>query len=321
MSSVSDPRSAPSTAEPAPAPGGAAGRVTTIPRPDEPIPVLPWPTIGLWVGAVLVYGASTILGVTDAWPWWISTLVNGVAAFALFTVAHEASHAAASSRPAVNRWLARVSLPFFTPFASHGVFRFIHMQHHRFTNHEDGSDPDHYTQGGPSILLPLRWLTVDLHYIRFYLGRIGSRPAAEKRETAISFGLVVALLGTAVATGHAFEVLVLYLVPGRIAVLILAWSFDWLPHHSLHDTPKSDKYRATRIIVGAERLLTPLMLYQNYHLVHHLHPVIPFYRYVAVWRRNEDAYLAQDPAMATPLGRPVTAEEQRRLRELDHHHG
>ena len=34
------------------------------------------------------------------------------------------------------------------------------------------------------------------------------------------------------------------------------------------------------------------MLYQNYHLVHHLHPVIPFYRYVAVWRRGEESYLA-----------------------------
>jgi fatty acid desaturase len=200
------------------------------------------------------------------------------------------------------------------------VFRFIHMQHHRFTNHEDGSDPDHYTQGGPALLLPLRWLTVDLHYVGFYLRRIGARPASEKRETLISFLLVAGVLVALALTGHAFEVLVLYLVPGRIAVLILAWSFDWLPHHGLHDTPKTDRYRSTRNIVGAERLLTPLMLYQNYHLVHHLHPVIPFYRYIAVWRRNEDAYLDQDPALVSPLGRPVTAEEQRRLRELDHHH-
>jgi ring-1,2-phenylacetyl-CoA epoxidase subunit PaaE len=300
--------------------GGAAARVTTIPRPDEPVPAFPRPTIALWIGALVVYGASTALAVTDAWPWWISTLVNGVAAFVLFTVAHEASHTAASSQAAVNRWLGRLSLPFFTPLASHGVFRFIHMQHHRFTNHEDGSDPDHWTQRGPAVLLPLRWLTVDLHYVRFYLGRIGSRPAAEKRETLLSFVLVVGLLVVLALTGHAFEVLVLYLVPGRIAVAILAWSFDWLPHHGLRDTPRSDRYRTTRNIVGLERLLTPLMLYQNYHLVHHLHPVIPFYRYIAVWRRNEAAYLDRDPAMATPLGRPVTAEERRRLLELDHHH-
>ena len=27
--------------------------------------------------------------------------------------------------------------------------RVVHMQHHRFTNHDDGEDPDHYTMRGP----------------------------------------------------------------------------------------------------------------------------------------------------------------------------
>ena len=48
-----------------------------------------------------------------------------------------------------------------------------------------------------------------------------------------------------------------------------------------------------------ERLLTPVLLYQNYHLVHHLHPLIPFYRYIAVWRRNESEYLSGDPELST----------------------
>jgi ring-1,2-phenylacetyl-CoA epoxidase subunit PaaE len=67
-------------------------------------------------------------------------------------------------------------------------------------------------------------------------------------------------------------------------------------------------------------LLNPLLLYQNYHLVHHLHPIIPFYRYVRVWRRNEDEYLAHDPALSTVGGRELTVEEYRRLRELREHH-
>lgn len=311
-----------SAPHPAPAPiPSASERVRTIPRPDEPIPVLPWPTIGLFVVAAAVYAGSTALGATGTWPWPLSTLLNGIAAFALFTVAHEAGHSAASARPAVNRWLGRLALPFFTPLASHGVFRFIHMQHHRFTNHEDGSDPDHWTQGGPAWTLPLRWLTIDLRYVAFYVPKASARPTSEKRESLISFVLVAGVLIALTALGFGFEVLVLYLLPSRIAVFLLAWSFDWLPHHGLHDTPKTNRFRATRNIVGLERLLTPLMLYQNYHLVHHLHPVIPFYRYIAVWRGREDDYLDHDPALASPLGRPVTAEEQRRLRALDHHHG
>ena len=60
----------------------------------------------------------------------------------------------------------------------------------------------------------------------------------------------------------------------------LAWWFDWLPHHGLDETQSENRYRATRNRVGMEWLFTPLMLSQNYHLVHHLHPSIPFYRYL-----------------------------------------
>ena len=64
--------------------------------------------------------------------------------------------------------------------------------------------------------------------------------------------------------------------------------------------------------------MTPLMLYQNYHLVHHLHPVIPFYRYIAVWRRNEPDYLRHGPPLSTVAGRPLSVDEYKRLRALEH---
>ena len=62
--------------------------------------------------------------------------------------------------------------------------------------------------------------------------------------------------------------------------MVLGWWFDWLPHHGLEDTQSENRYRATRNRVGLEWLFTPLMLSQNYHLVHHLHPSVPFYRYL-----------------------------------------
>ena len=39
------------------------------------------------------------------------------------------------------------------------------MQHHRFTNHDDGNDPDGYTMGGPGLQRPFRWFTIDLYYL------------------------------------------------------------------------------------------------------------------------------------------------------------
>jgi fatty acid desaturase len=63
-----------------------------------------------------------------------------------------------------------------------------------------------------------------------------------------------------------------------------------------------------------------VLLYQNHHLVHHLHPVVPFHKYIAVWRGKGEDYLAGEPALSNLRGRPITVEEYRRLRELAHHH-
>ena len=43
-------------------------------------------------------------------------------------------------------------------------------------------------------------------------------------------------------------------------MFVLAWWFDWLPHHDLEDTQRENRYRATRNRVGSEWILTPLLL-------------------------------------------------------------
>ena len=101
----------------------------------------------------------------------------------LFTVSHEASHHSASSGDRLNTWMGRIATPLFAPHAGFSAWRFVHMQHHRFTNESDGRDPDDYTNRGPRWLAPLRWLTVDLWYIVFYVPKLRSRPRAEKIET------------------------------------------------------------------------------------------------------------------------------------------
>jgi len=272
--------------------------------------------VALFLAGAGAWGASTALALTATWPWPVSTVVNTVAAFVLFTVAHEASHNALSSHQTINTWLGRIAMFAFAPQAGFRTFRYIHMQHHRFTNHEDGRDPDHYTQGGPRWLLPLRWLTVDLYYMVWYLPKLRTRPRAEQREQVIAMGLTVAAIVALVATGNTLALLALWLGPARLAVGLLGWAFDYLPHHGLEHVPSEDRFKTTRNRVGAERILTPLLLYQNYHLVHHLHPVIPFYRYIAVWRRRENDYLGREPALSTAGGRPLTVEEYRALREM-----
>jgi ring-1,2-phenylacetyl-CoA epoxidase subunit PaaE len=299
----------------------AADRITRIPDPDEPIPAIARPTLALFLVSLAVEAGSTALGATGTWPWPISTAINAVCAFLLFTVSHDAAHNAISTSERATLWLGRIATAAFAPHAGFRTWRFIHMQHHRFTNEADGRDPDHYTHAGPKWLLPLKWLTVDLYYMVFYLPQLGRRPRAERRELFTTWLVVGGACAALIATGHLGALVVYYLLPIRLAVLFLAWSFDYLPHSGLeHHTNATDRFKATRNRIGGERILSPLLLNQNYHLVHHLHPVIPFYRYVKVWRKREDEYLANDPALSTVRGRPLTPDEYRRLRAMAEEH-
>jgi fatty acid desaturase len=290
--------------------------VTRIPRPEEPVPALSLPGAAVFAAGLALYAASTALALSGAWPWVASVLPSAVASYLLFTVAHDASHHSLSSHEGVNVWLGRIATFLFAPQAGFRTWRYIHMQHHRFTNHDDGRDPDQYTHRGPRWQYPLRWLTIDLYYMVWYLPEIRNRPRAERLELLASWLLFGAIATAAVATGHAFDLVVLFLLPMRVSVAWLGFAFDYLPHNGLHLTPSEDRFKTTRNRIGLERLLSPLLLYQNYHLVHHLHPTIPFHRYIAVWRRNERDYLDGDPALSDVRGRAITADEYRRLREL-----
>lgn len=294
--------------------------VRRIPSPEEPVPTVAWPTLWLLVTGLVMWIGSTALYVADTFAWWAVIPINAVAGYLLFTVAHDAGHHSASNVRWFNNLMGRLATPLFALHAAFPVWRFIHMQHHRFTNHDDGVDPDHYTMRGPTWQKPLRWLTIDYHYVTFYLPKLRSRPRAEQVEALAFLGLALAVPAALIATGNIVTWLVVLFIPSRLTILFLAWAFDYLPHHGLHHKPDEDKLKTTRNRIGSERLVSPILLYQNYHLVHHLHPVVPFYKYIQVWRRNEAKYLEGDPALSTVGGRELTTEEYRQIRQLVEEH-
>lgn len=289
--------------------------VTRIPDPHEPVPRLSVPACVLFLVGLGLWAGSSALALSHTWPLVLSIPVNAVATYLLFTVMHDASHNSLSSMPAVNLWIGRISAMFFSSLASFRTFRFIHMQHHRFTNDEQ-QDPDDYASRGPGWQRLIRWMTVDVYYMVFYVPKLRARPRGERVELAIVWLLVTGVTVTAAFTGHLLEIVALVFIPARLATLWLGFAFDYLPHNGLNLTAGEDRFKATRNRVGLERLLSPLLLYQNYHLVHHLHPVVPFHKYIAVWLRNEESYLDHEPALSSVRGRPITAEEYRRMREL-----
>jgi ring-1,2-phenylacetyl-CoA epoxidase subunit PaaE len=287
-----------------------------LPDPGEPVPRVAWPTLLIFFGALAVFATSTIFAINHTVPRSLTIAIDTAVCFVMFTVVHDASHFSISHTRWVNQVLGRLAMLFVSPVLSFPSFGYLHIEHHRHSN-DDDNDPDAFASHGHGWRLPFHLAVMDVAYVPFYVRRLRSRPKPEVAETGALILLSTAGLAVAIATGSLWLVAVIYIIPERIAVLLLAWWFDWLPHHGLPDTQRQNRYRATRNRVGMEWLFTPLMLSQNYHLIHHLHPSIPFYRYLAAWRRNEEAYLEREAAISTVFGKSLNPDEFREWKELN----
>ncbi|HEX9832202.1 MAG TPA: fatty acid desaturase [Mycobacterium sp.] len=292
----------------------------TLPNPEEAVPSLAVPTILLVGGALVSFGVSSWGYIVAGWPTWVVILVNTVACFMMFTGLHEASHHAVSRSRWVNAAIARLSIVWVMPWTTGAIFSYVHIEHHRNTGEPADAvepDPQHYNITGPWWQLPARWATADLVFLGFYFGKMRQRPVREIVEQVIVMSLFTTLIVATALTGTIGTLAIVYLIPLGLSAFFVSWLFDWLPHHGLDATQRQNRYRATRNRVGLEWLLTPVFLFQNYHLIHHLHPSIPFYRYTKAWQKNENAYLERNAAMKRVIGRDLTPEEYRVWRGLE----
>jgi fatty acid desaturase len=236
------------------------------------------------VALIASFLLSDVLGVTRMLPLWVCTLVNGVVGYVAFSVVHDSIHRSISTNVTLNDWVGRLALPLAVPYATVGVFRWNHIQHHRFAN--GPKDPDLVFQG-PWWQLPFRWMFIDGFYLRHLLRNLDktSRPYlwGALRASAVAFPL----MGVLIWYGYGLEVLMLWFIPSRLIMLSLGFSFFWLPHVP-HDTVQADNFtRATTVRLGYEGLMNVLLQYQNFHLIHHLYPNTPFYNNGKVWHLLE----------------------------------
>ncbi len=274
-------------------------------------PKIAWPTILLLIASFALFSLSTIAYAAGLLSLFWAILINTVAAYLSFTPAHDASHGAVSSNRELNDWVGRLATVLQSPVPFFRTFRYLHMQHHRFTNDET-KDPDVYVSTGPNWLLPLKWATLDFNYLYCYLkpSVLMKRPSSERREMflALIFGALIVTIVT--FAGWLDYYLLLFIIPNRLTAVFLAITFDFLPHYPHQAHPKSEPFQCTSNRVGMEWLLTPVLLAQNYHLVHHLYPTAPFYRYLKIWNAKKHYHQAQKPATVDTFSlRPRTESE------------
>jgi ferredoxin-NADP reductase/fatty acid desaturase len=288
-----------------------------VPDPGITLPKIAVPTVLVWLGSVAVWAAATAVVLSDASRWWLAVTIPSQAfvSFAMFTVVHESIHHTLSRLDWVNQLFGRLSMPFVSVLGTFPMLKYIHTEHHRHTNQDTDTDPDAWITAGPRWQLPVRWMAIDARYAGFYLPRMRCCQRKEVIGFLVNLVVAIALLGAVIGLGYGRELVSIYLIPQRLGLALLAWLFDWLPHHDLRGTATTDRFRAARVRVGWERLLSPLLFYQNYHLVHHIHPAIPFYLLVQAWKNTEADYLDRNVPISTAWGRELTPAEYRAWRE------
>ena len=119
-----------------------------------------------------------------------------------------------------------------------------------------------------------------------------------------------ATIGVLTYPGFGMEVLLLWLLASRIGLALIALVLVFLPHYPADISYEQDEYQAATIRKGWEWLLTPLFVYQNYHLIHHLYPNAPFCNYMKIWHLKYDELTAHHPAVQTAFGlNPISREQ------------
>ena len=252
----------------------------------DSVPSLAWGTLAL--AAAIIFGyLITITGTLSGQiPYWTATCICGILCFASFTVMHEAGHGSivkigSRLKPmeSLLGWMFSVPL-LLTPYR---MFQKIHDRHHAFTNDPD-RDPDHFIFGEKWYQVALSMVFMPFQYHLLILTRYRHMAIfrATFSSTALYFAFIFASLYALSKVGYGTEIIYFVLLPTVIAVFLLVMLFDYVPHHP-HKS--QDPFQNTRIYPS--RLLNIVLLGQNYHLIHHLYPRVPWYKYKEVFARTK----------------------------------
>jgi len=233
---------------------------------------------GMFLAALMLIILSTCGYWLWGWVDWICFCSNVLALHLAGTIIHDASHNSAHRNPILNAILGHGSalmLGFAFP-----VFTRVHLQHHAHVN-DPKNDPDHFVStGGPLWLIAARFF---YHEVFFFQRRLWRK--YELLEWFLSRLFLVSMVFIACHYGFIGYIMNFWFVPALVVGITLGLFFDYLPHRPFKER---DRWKNARVYPSP--ILNLLILGQNYHLVHHLWPSIPWYKY-------EAAYYATKPLL------------------------
>tara|TARA_B100000214_G_scaffold370069_1_gene344123 strand:- start:848 stop:1888 length:1041 start_codon:yes stop_codon:yes gene_type:complete len=229
---------------------------------------------GNWNVTVFLFISGYLLAALSVWQWyeknWPLPVLVALAFLALHmegTVIHDACHNAAHP----NRWInqamghgAAILLGFSFP-----VFTRVHLEHHKYVN-DPKNDPDHIVSTfGPVWLIAPRFFYHEYFFFERKLWR---------RFELLQWGIERSLFISIVLAGIKFDfmnvIYNLWFGPALMVGVTLGIFFDYLPHRPFNSR---NRWKNARVYPG--KTMNWLIMGQNYHLIHHLWPSIPWFEY------------------------------------------
>lgn len=258
-----------------------------------------WPTLlllgatyALWaIGTTHAYSLHPALGI----------VVTGLAIAQFSSLQHEILHGHPFRSRRLNEALAFPALTLTVPF---GRFRDTHLAHHH-----DPILTDPYDDPESNYLDPVvwdrvpRWIKPLYRFNNTLIGRItlgpilgnilwlasewkllrNGAPGVRRDWTLHAFGLVPVALWLSSAAMPWWG----YLVAAWIGHALL--KIRTYLEHRAHETA-----RARTVVIEDRGPLALLFLNNNLHVVHHMHPAVPWYRLPALYAANRDHYLRRN---------------------------
>lgn len=255
-----------------------------------------WPTLALFAACMAAWGGALLLWPLAPLP---ACALAAVAIAFHSSLQHEAIHGHPFADRRLNTALAWPPLTLAIPFLR---FRDTHLAHHRDSMLTDPyDDPESNYLAAPSLARLPRPVRVLLRLNNTLAGRILIGPAVGFAVFVAGDVRAIRARRPGVLRGWLWHLPALAAVLGVVALSPMPlWAYALAAYAGLGllkirtflEHRAHEQARARTVIIEDRGPLALLFLNNNLHVVHHMHPRVPWYRLPRLYARNPGRYLA-----------------------------